>query len=267
MRRNKKLFLFLGLLIFLVPLVWFLFFRENQELGSDFKIGVLADDGVALVSISKGRKMINVLKIDPEAKLWIPAGLGWYRNIAIKKILQQEKKINLFDDIIFYNFGYKADKLLYLKTIDDWKNVYWWKLIYYNNFLIKEEMVKKDIDLSEDFLDEVMVRDFAQSKIIEEDLKLSIINITEVGGLANFMTKRFERLGFSVIFVGNDISGEKKKCQILYGKETGSTYSLSLIKKIINCEAKEDYGLNGNEVEIYFDEYFATVIEYPSYNK
>lgn len=266
MKRNKKLFLFLGILILLV-LVGFLLFRKKQEQGSDFKIGILADDGVALVSISKERKMINVLKIDPEAKLWIPAGLGWYRNIAIKKILQQEKKINLLNDIIFYNFGYKSDKLLYLKTIDDWKNVYWWKLMFYNNFLTKEEIVKNDIDLSEDLLDEVMIRDFTQIKVIEEDLKLSIINITEIGGLANFMTKRFERLGFSVILVGNDNSGEKKVCQILYGKETANTYSLSLIKKVINCEAKEDLGLNGNEVEIYFDDHFSTMIEYPSYYK
>lgn len=266
MRRNNKLFLFLGLLILFVLSV-FIFFRGRQEQGSDFKIGILADDGVALVSISKERKMINVLKIDPEAKLWIPGGLGWYRNIAIKKILQQEKKIDLLNDIIFYNFGYKADKLLYLKTIDGWKNIFWWKLMFYNNFLTKEEMVKNDIDLSEDFLDEVMIRDFAQIKVIEEDLKLSIINITEVSGLANFMTKRFERLGFSVILVGNDVGGEKKVCQILFGEETANTYSLSLIKKIINCEAKEDFGLNRNEIEIYFDDQFSGVIEYPSYNK
>jgi len=266
MKKNYKIFLILGMLV-LLGLMGFLLLTKKEEQGSDFKIGILADDGVALVSISKDRKMINVLKIDPEAKLWIPGGLGWYRNITIKKILQQEKKTNLLGDIIFYNFGYRSDKLLYLKKTDDWKNVYWWKLIYYNNFLTKEELVKKDIDLSDDFLDEVMVRDFAQTKVIGEDLKLSIINTTEVGGLANFMTKRFERLGFSVILVGNDFGEVKKGCQILYGQETSGTYSLSLITKLINCEAKEDAGLNGNEVEIYFDDYFLGVIEYPSYNK
>ena len=211
--------------------------------------------------------MINVLKIEPEAKLWIPGGLGWYRNITIKKILQQEKKTNQLGDILFYNFGYKADKLLFLKKVDDWKNVFWWKLIYYNNFLIKDELVKKDIDMSDDFLDEVMIRDFAETKVINEDIKLSIINMTEVNGLANFMTKRFERLGFSVISVGNDLSGRKDGCQILYGQNTNDTYSLSLIKNIINCEAKQDFGLNKNEVEIYFDDSFSKMIEYPSYNK
>lgn len=266
MKKNKVLLSILGLFILLI-LVGLIFFREKDSRGSDYKVGILADDGVALVSISKERKMINILKVDPEAKLWIPGGMGWYRNITIKKILQQEKKMNQLSDIVFFNFGYKADKLLYLKTTDDWKNVFWWKLIFCNNFLTKEELVKKDIDLSDDFLDEVMIRDFAETRVIEEDIKLSIINITNVSGLANFMTKRFERLGFSVILVGNDFGENQKKCQILYSPETSKTYSLSLIKKIINCDAKEDTLLNGNEVEIYFDNQFSRVIEYPSYNK
>jgi LPXTG-motif cell wall-anchored protein len=265
MKKKNNFFLLIGLLFLILLLL--VFFKKNTNKGSDFKIGILADDGVALVSISKDRKMINILKIDSEAKLWIPGGLGWYRNSVIKKILQQEKKIDLLSEIIFYNFGYKADKLLYIKKVDDWKNIYWWKLIYYNNFLTKEETVKSDIDLSEDFLDEIMVRDFAETKIIEEDLKLSIINTTNVGGLASFMTKRFERLGFSVVLVGNDINEDKKTCRIIYGSGVGKTLSLSLIKEILNCQLNEDFGLNSNEVEIYFDDHFSSVIKYPSYNK
>jgi len=255
-----------GFLFFVISLLFFLFFYKKNNKGSDFKISILADDGVGLVSISKERKMINVLKIDPEAKIWIPKGLGWYRNVVIKKILEQEKKIDLFDDIVFYNFGYKADKMMRLKNVDDWKNVYWWRLFFYNNFLTKEEIVKNDIDLSDDFLDEVMVRDFSETKIIEEDLKISITNISEVTGLANFMSKRLERLGFSVVSVGNDIGGNSKQCQILYGFDVAETYSLSFIKKIIpDCMAKENLDLNSNEIEIYFDDKFSSMIEYPSY--
>ena len=266
MKKNKKLFFVFGLFI-IFGFLGYLLLNNKEEQGSDYKIGILAEDGVALMSISKERKMINVLKIDPEAKLWIPGGLGWYRNITIKKILNQEKKTNKLGEILFYNFGYKADKLLFLKKVDDWKNLFWWKLVYYNNFLIKDELVKEDIDMSDDFLDEVMIRDFAETKVISEDLKLSIINMTEVNGLANFMTKRFERLGFSVISVGNDLNQGKEGCKILYGQDTTNTYSLSLIKKIINCEPVEDLGLNENEVEIYFDDNFSKMIEYPSYNK
>ena len=240
---------------------------KKEKQGSDFKIAILANDGVSLVSISKERKMVNMLKVSPEAKLWIPGGLGWYRNVVIKKILKQENKTDLFEDIVFFNFGFKADKVILAENVDDWKNIYWWKLVFGNNFLFKDELVKNDIDLSEDFLNEVMIRDFAETRVINEDLKLSIINTTDINGLANFMTKRFERLGFSVILVGNEIGENNKECQILYGKEAASTYSLSLVKKIINCPTKEDVGLNGNEIEIYFDGRFSEVIHYPSYKK
>lgn len=268
MKNNKKIILILLVVVFILGLIVFIFLKNKEIQGSDFKIGILADDGIALVSISKERKMINVLKVDPEAKIWIPGGLSWYRNITLKKILYQEKKVELLSDIIFFNFGYKADKLLYLKKADDWKNIYWWKLAFYNNFLVKEEVVKKDIDLSDDFLDEVIVRDFAETKVIYEDIKLSIINTTDVTGLAAFMTKRFERLGFSVVSIGNDFSNQNKNCQIRYSKDVSMTYSLFLIKKIItNCETQEDFDLNGNEIEIYFDSSFSRMIEYPSYIK
>lgn len=267
MKKKNSLYFIFGFFIFVgfVGLLFVMF--KNEKLGSDFKIGILAEDGVALVSFSKERKMINVLKVDPEAKLWIPGGLGWYRNEVIKKVLKQEKQLDLLDDILFYNFGYKADKLLYLEKTDDWKNVYWWKLGLSNNFFNKEELVTKDVDLSDDFLDEVMIRDFAETKVINEDLKLSIINMTEISGLAGFMTKRFERLGFSVISIGNENSQIVSKCQILYGQEATDTYSLSLIKNLIKCEAKEDNRLNRNEIEIYFDDNFSSMIKYPSYKK
>lgn len=266
MKKKNNLYFIIGFLI-LGVMIGLLMVVKNQRVGSDFKIGILAEDGVALASFSKERKMINVLKVDPEAKLWIPSGLGWYRNIVIKKVLKQEKKLDLLGDIIFYNFGYKADKLLYLEKVDDWKNVYWWKLGFYNNFFNKEELVTKDSDLSDDFLDEVMIRDFAETRVINEDLKLSIINMTEISGLAGFMTKRFERLGFSVILVGNENNQIIANCQILYGQEVRDTYSLSLIKNLIKCEAKEDNRLNRNEIEIYFDDNFSSMIKYPSYKK
>lgn len=267
MKNNNKIILIFLVFVSFLGLTIFIFLKNKEIQGSDFKLGILADDGVALVSISKERKMINVLKVDPEAKVWIPGGLSWYRNVALKKILYQEKKVGLLSDIIFFNFGYKADKLLYLNKTDDWKNVYWWKLIFYNNFLVKEELVKKDIDLSDDFLDEIIVRDFAETKIIYEDVKLSIINTTDVTGLASFMSKRLERLGFSVVSVGNDFSDQKKNCQIRYGKEASTTFSLSMIKKILNCDVQQNFGLNGNEIEIYFDSNFSRMIEYPSYMK
>ncbi|MFA5749672.1 MAG: hypothetical protein WC895_00410 [Candidatus Shapirobacteria bacterium] len=268
MRKNKKILL--GILILGLLLVSIIFSLVNKikEKGSDFKIGILADDGVALVSISKQRKMINILKIDPEVQIWIPGGLGWYRNIAVKKILQQENKVGLMSDVLFYNFGFSPDKIISLKKVNDWKGKFWWQFILNGNQnLTKEEILKKDIDQSDDFLDEVMIRDFSETKIVNEDLKLSVVNLTNENGLATFMTKRFERLGFSVISIGNNNGGEIKTCQILYGLKVKETFSWKLIDRLIDCSKKEDLSLNQNEVELYFDDNFSTMIKYPSYKK
>jgi hypothetical protein len=268
MKKNRKILFGVLVLIILLGLIIVSLVYQRDEQGSDFKIGILADNGVGLVSISKERKMINVLKIDPEAKLWIPGGLGWYRNITVKKILQQERKTDLLGDILFYNFGFKADKLLFLKNVEDWKNKLWWKLIFNNNsYLTKEEFLDKDVDKSDDFLDEVMIRDFSETKVVNEDLKLSIINATEIDGLANFMTKRFERLGFSIISVGSNNGEGIGECMVLYGKGVNKTFSWKLIDKLVSCSKKEDLGLNENEIEIYFDDNFSSMIKYPSYNK
>jgi hypothetical protein len=119
-RKWQHLFWLLPILILVVGLVFFL--NKKSIKGEDYKIAILADDGVAMVSFSPERKMINILKLDRKSKLWIPGGLGWYRNEVVKGLLTQEKQLNKVDDLFFYNFGFKADKILILSKIDDWKN-------------------------------------------------------------------------------------------------------------------------------------------------
>lgn len=265
---NKKNILGLGILICFLGIITYTFLNKKQKLGSDYKIGILADDGISLVSISKERKMINILKIGNDVQIWIPGGMGWYRNSVIKKFLLQEKKLEVFSDIIFYNFGFKVDKVLFLKKTDEWRNKFWWKLIFYNNnYLTKEEFLDKNIDQSDDFLDEVMIRDFSETKIIKEELKLSVINTTNIGGLANFMTKRIERSGFLVVFVGNDTDKVIENCLLVFGRGVKNTYSWEMLNDQFKCDQKEDLELGEGEIEIYFGDNFASMIKYPSYNK
>jgi hypothetical protein len=267
MKKNKsgKLILGLGIIIlFGIAVIWSLV-NKNQKKGDDFKIGILADDGIAIVSISNQRKMINTLKIGTEVKLWVPEGLGWYRSGAMKKILQQENKVSLFDKVLFYNFGFVPDKIVVLKKTDDWKNKFWWQYFWNSGkMILKNEVIDKEISQSSDLLDEIMVRDFAESKVVNEDLKLSMVNMTNMDGLADFMATNFERLGFSVISVSNDVNNGSG-CQITYGPKVEETFSWRLLSKIIDCPKKKDLTLNDNEVEFYFDEKFASVIKYPSY--
>jgi len=266
MKKNKLVKLVLGTIVLLLigTGVVFSLVNKSKERGSDEKIAVLADNGMAIVSISSERKMINTLVISPDVQIWIPGGLGWYRSSAVKKILQQEKKTDLFNKLLFYNLGFVADKTVVLKNIDDWKRKFWWQYFWNSGkMILKEEIIKKDIKEEGDLLDEVMIRDFSESKLINEDIRLSIINTTNIDGLADFMANNLERLGFSVISVGGETNNNG--CQIVYGDKVKETFSWKVLKELIDCPQKEDLSLNEGEVELYFDEKFASMIKYPSY--
>ena len=116
MKKSKvKIILALGLILFFLVIIVVSSLKRKGEEGSDYKIGILGDDGLAMVSVSKGRQMINYLSLSDEAQVWIPEGMGWYRNQVLKKILLQERKINLLKDItpnVYYQPGDK-DSITY----------------------------------------------------------------------------------------------------------------------------------------------------------
>ncbi len=266
MRKNKfKIILALALIGFLIIVILISNFKKKDSQGSDYKIGILADNGVAMVSLSKERQMINYLSVSEDSQIWIPGGMGWYRNQVIKKILVQEKKTNLVKDMLFYNFGFVADKVVILKKTTDWQQKFWWRLFRSNNLISKTEKLEGDIDKGGAFLDKIMPRDFSETKVVNDDLKLSIINSSGVDGLANFMTKQLERSGFSVVSVTDGV--DLDKCKLSYGQGVEKTFSWKILKSIFDCQTEGDSSLNEGEVEIYLDEKFSEVIKYPSYKK
>ena len=275
---NFKLFLGIVLLLLLALLVLIGFLKKRETNGNlDYKLGIIANDGIALVSISNERKMVNVLNLGSEVEVWIPFGMSWYGNTKIKNVLEQEKKMNLVGDVFWYNFGFLTDKILVLNSVNDWKKdsvlidnlgfLNWLKYrINYDKMLLKEERIDSNLDQNELFLSEIMVRDFSESKLNNEDLRLSVFNNTSESGLANFMTKRLEWSGFSV--VSTDNNDEKiDKCLILYGDKVDLSYGWKMINQIFNCDKKYNQVLNENEVELYFGDNFASMIKYPSYLK
>ena len=267
MKKDKKNYLGLAVMLGLGVMVAAARGRTRGETGRDIKLGVVADEGLGLVSISKDRQMISQMKIMGENEVWIPGGLGWYRAEVVKKILSQEKKLGWAKNIFIYSLGFYPDKIVWTEKIDDWKSRYWWQMLKNNNLLNKNENLSGGIDENEIYLDQVMLRDFAETKIVNEDIKLSVINISRVNGLAGFVTKRLERLGFSVISVETEESERTDKCEILYGSGAGESYSLAVMGKMFDCNQKEDESLNENEIEIYLTDSFSTVINYPSYKK
>lgn len=267
--------LILFLLLFLI-LLSFVIHRDKDE-KLDYKLGILANDGIALVSISKERKMINVLNLDKETEVWIPGGMSWYQNSKVKNILEQEKKISIVKDVFWYNFGFFVDKVLVLDSVDNWKNnsvliknlgLFNWinYKFNYGKMLLKPEEIKGKLDENELLLDEIMVRDFSESKLNNEELRLSVFNNTSQNGMAAFISKRLEWSGFSVISADNN--NEKiEKCLIVYGNKTDLSYGFRMINKIFDCDKKYNENLNENELELYFGDSLASMIKYSSYLK
>lgn len=266
MKNNKfKIILSLGLIVFFLTAILVASIKKKDENGSDYKIGILADDGMAMVSISKDRQMINFLSLNDESQLWIPGGMGWYRNQVIKRVLTQEKKVNLVREILFFNFGFIADKTVILAKTGDWQQKFWWQIFRNNNLIRKTEKMEGDVDKNEVFLDKIMPRDFSETKVINDDLKLSVINSSGVDGLAGFVTKQLERSGFSVVSL---LDGEGlDSCKVLYGRGVDKTFSWQVIKSIFTCDYAQDLSINEGEVEIYLGRNFSEVIKYPSYKK
>jgi len=264
MKKNKKkIILALSLILFFLTVILITSLKKKTEGASDYKIGILADDGIAMVSISKERQMVNYLSLSDDSQIWIPGGMGWYRNQVIKKFLLQEKKVNLFKDILFLNFGFVADKVVVLNKTSDWQQKFWWLILRNNDLIRKTEKLQGNVDKNEAFLDKIMPRDFSETKVVNDDLKLSIINSSNVNGLANFMTKQIERAGFSVVSItdGDDLD----KCKLLYGQGVEKTFSWKILENMFDCETESDSSINEGEVEFYLGENLAEVIKYSTY--
>src|ERR1035437_9438164 len=78
----------------------------------DFKMAVVSDSGIMIRSVSWQRGMVNELWVNGGVPVWVPRGMGWYQSSAIGKLLGQEKKEYLADEVMFYNFGFVPDMVV-----------------------------------------------------------------------------------------------------------------------------------------------------------
>ena len=225
----------------------------------DYRIASIDNDQLKMVSISPERKMINYLIVPSDSQIWIPGGLGWYEGKNIKNILNKEKKQYLIKEIFFYNFGFWPDKIYWNDLKLNWRSLGlfgWIKYVFFENeMMVKEEKLNGDYIKNQILIDEVAVRDFADSKLLSMNIRLSLYNTTNVSGVANFLSQRMEWAGFSVMGVSND---EKKidKCLII-----GENNRLREI--FHDCQFEK--GENNGEIEMYFGDKFLEMIKYSSY--
>lgn len=274
--KNIKIKVGIFLLLFLGVIVFFGFWsKREKDQNLDYKLGIIANDGMALVSISNERRMVNELSLGEEVEVFIPNGMSWYKNTKIKNILEQEKKIEVAKDIFWYNFGFFPDKILILNSVDQWKSgrvliknlgfFNWLKYkINYGKMLFKQEKINGSLGENELFLDEIMVRDFSESRLNNEELRLSIFNNTNESGLADFMAKRLSWSGFSVVSIDNN-SEKVDKCLIVYGNKADLNYGWKIINRIFDCDKKKDETFNDNELQLYFGDNLVLMINYSSY--
>lgn len=276
MNKYKWIILILGgLLVLGLVIISITIKSKDWDGNNDYKLGIITDNEIELVSISFSRRMINILKVNGEVEMWIPEGLGWYRVDRVKKILDQENKASLANNLFFYNFGFTPDKILFLNSIDDWKKnsvflqivgVKNWIKFQFNreDMMTKEEIIKKSLVDDYPLLSEIMMRDFSDNRVLNEDLKVGIINTTNESGMATFLADRMEWAGFSIISTENS-EKEVKNCLVEYGSEVENSFSYKILGNLWNCEMKKNESLDNSEVEIYFGDGFAQMVKYSSY--
>lgn len=224
---------------------------------SDFRAVGITDDGFRLVSISPERKMINYFDVSGESMVWIPEGLGWYEAKNIKKILITEKKEKLVKSMLFYNYGFWPDKIIWNNLRLNWRTL---GIVGWINFLFSEgKMIEKEEKLNGNFennqviIDEVATRDFADSLLLSSNVKLNLFNTSNISGAANFIAQRLEWAGFSVMGISNS-ERKVEKC-LMIGRNNA-------LQSILGCDVENG---DDNDIEVYFGDKYLEMIKYSSY--
>lgn len=231
---------------------------ENIE-AVDVRTVYLGDREVVLETASAKRELLSEIRIAEGVKLWIPEGLGWYEAGKIKKLLEQEKKMDLVPQIMFFNFGFSADRVVTTEDQVGWR-------VPERKLNRKTETVAGKLADNEEMLNLVMVRDMADSRLLAEDIRVSVYNTGKSPGLAALATKMLERAGLTVVTVDNYPEMEETGCRIRWGVQAANDPILGQVMGLLgDCRQEAAGDLAAGEVVIYMGERYAQMINYDSY--
>lgn len=274
----KKIVIIFFLVFFLTALSVIWFRREDfKHIKRDWKIGVVTQDGLEMVMISPTRRMVNSIKIDKNVKVWIPGELGWIDQNRVKDVVEKSGDKKLIEKIFFYNFGFITDKVEYLNEPDDWNNnsellktmglLSWLNFNYMRERVIfNDDVVSKDLLTLDSYFSDVMMRDFADTDLInEEGIKLTVVNSSQENGLAGFISSRLEWAGMSVVSSASEGKEMSEACLIALGPNTENSLTQKTLVNMLDCKKGRDLNLSDGEIELYFGENFAKVLKYSSY--
>ena len=266
----KKILLFLGI-ISIAGLGLVKGFQKN-----DFRLGIIAPDRVAILSISPGRGMINLLTVNPEVEVWLPEGMGWYPSNKIKKIFDNDKDMELMKKMFYYNFGFLPERIAFFSEVNDWRDfelikylgvVDWARyLVEQENWLYKTEVINRSFELEKETLDEILPRDFADNELMGGEIKITVVNTTEENGLGAFVADRLNWMGFNVVSVESG-GGKVAEGEIMVNAPDNSLAKkyTSLLAQIYSCSQKSNETLLPDEAVLYLGQNYASMLKYSSY--
>lgn len=251
--------------------------KNDTRGNNDFKMVFLSEKGILMRSVSWERKMVNEMEIEGDVSVWVPKGMGWYQSNKIGRLLTQENKTEIAAKVVFYNFGFVPDVVIYGEGEEDWlsnweilrswglKNVakYWYLR---SRMMIKKETIKGDLLDQADNMGEIVQRDLADSRLLKEDLRITVYNQGQSSGLAGFVARALEWSGLTVVGVDNYDGKVEGDCWINFGSQIKGTIGLKIIKSEFDeCRLSEDEKLNSNEVELYLSDGYSQMLNYASY--
>jgi hypothetical protein len=265
----KKLLSILGVIL-IAGIILVRGWRKN-----DFRMGIITWDRVAILSISPGRGMINLLTVSPEVEVWLPGGMGWYPSNKIKKIFDNERDTELMKKMFYYNFGFMPEKIAFFADVGDWRGmdlikylgvVDWVRyLVEQEKWLYKTEVVSRSLSLEKETLDEILPRDFADNELQAEEIKITVVNSTEENGLGAFVADRLNWMGFNVVAVeGGENKTDGEIIINTLDKSLISKYT-NLLAEIYSCSQKSNETLLKNEAVLYLGQNYVSMIKYNSY--
>jgi hypothetical protein len=276
-KKHFNLFMSVGLIVLFILLLVFIK-KKDQLKDNDFRLAVITDQNLEMVSISPQRTMVNVLKIKNTVPVWLPYGPGWYRVEQIKKVLDEKKDQKIDNSFFWYNFGYIPDKIIYSNNEEIWKKdsvlisnlglMNWLKYKFNSGRMLYKQpgIIKDDLLTKNEMLDEEMSRDFADNRIINSDLTISVFNATSENGLASFISERLEWSGFSVVS-SESVNTKIDNCLFIYGPKTKESFAWRTLNTIFDCKSEYSDGLNENEAELYFGDKYVSVVNYSNYKR
>ena len=250
--------------------------EKNRWNNDDFKMAFVSDNGLILRTVSWQRGMVNEMDIDGKTSVWIPEGMGWYQSNKIGRLLKQENKESLASKMFFYNLGFVPDVVVFGDG-DNWlgdKSVtqkwgilntlrYWY---FGPKMMVKQESIKGDLLNQPEDLGDVVQRDFADSRLLKDDLRLTVYNESQYSGMASFVAKALEWSGLTVVGIENNVGTIDKTCVVDFGAKADKTAGFEVLKlEFEECSFAKDKELNENEAELYIGDKFSQMLNYPSY--